>query len=55
MEEVNQVRRYRNWVAHGRRDGPPAAVDPRTAYDRLQRFLDRMSAAATAPLHTAQL
>ena len=39
VEEVNQVRRYRNWVAHGRRTKPPAAVDPETAYDRLTRFL----------------
>jgi hypothetical protein len=39
VEEVNQVRRYRNWVAHGRRGKPPEAVVPRTAYDRLQRFL----------------
>jgi hypothetical protein len=39
-EEVNQVRRYRNWVAHGRRDSQPDAVDPLTAYKRLQRFLE---------------
>jgi hypothetical protein len=42
VEEVNQVRRYRNWVAHGRRDVPPGAVDPVTARDRLQRFLDSL-------------
>jgi hypothetical protein len=41
IEEVNQVRRYRNWVAHGRRGDKPVGVDPRTALDRLQRFLDR--------------
>jgi hypothetical protein len=40
IEQVNQVRRYRNWVAHGRRTEQPAAVNPRTAYDRLNRFLD---------------
>jgi hypothetical protein len=39
VEEVNQVRRYRNWVAHGRRTDQPAAVNPTTAYDRLKRFL----------------
>jgi hypothetical protein len=38
-EEVNQVRRYRNWVAHGRRTPQPDAVDPLTAYKRLKRFL----------------
>jgi hypothetical protein len=39
IEEVNQVRRYRNWVAHGRRGEPQTRVDPRSAYDRLSRFL----------------
>jgi hypothetical protein len=42
IEEVNQVRRYRNWVAHGRRTEQPAAVNPTTAYDRLTRFLDQL-------------
>jgi len=39
IEQVHQVRRYRNWVAHGRRGDPPATVDPEAAYDRLTRFL----------------
>jgi hypothetical protein len=43
-EQVNQVRRYRNWVAHGRRTEPPAAVTPVIAYDRLRRFLDQFVA-----------
>jgi hypothetical protein len=43
VEEVNQVRRYRNWVAHGRRGEPPSFVDPETAYGRLNRFLDRFT------------
>jgi hypothetical protein len=42
IEHVNQVRRYRNWVAHGRRMEQPAAVDPTMAYDRLKRFLDQL-------------
>jgi hypothetical protein len=40
VEEVNQVRRYRNWVAHGRRSERPAFVAPEIAYARLKRFLD---------------
>ena len=40
IEEVNQVRRYRNWVAHGRRTAKPAAVDPETAFRRLKDFLE---------------
>ncbi len=35
VEQVNQVRKYRNWVAHGKRGASPSAVDPRAAYDRL--------------------
>jgi hypothetical protein len=46
-EEVNQVRKYRNWVAHGRRGEPQNAVDPRTAYSRLKRFLDQVGAEPT--------
>jgi hypothetical protein len=42
LEQINQIRRYRNWVAHGRRSDrkPEAAVTPREAYDRLNRFLE---------------
>jgi len=43
VEEVNQVRRYRNWVAHGRRATKPPEVNPKSAFDRLTRFLDAMS------------
>ena len=39
IEEVNRVRRYRNWVAHGRRTAKPDAVDPETAFRRLMDFL----------------
>jgi hypothetical protein len=40
VEEVNQVRRYRNWVAHGRRDEAPVVMGPEAARARLQRFVD---------------
>lgn len=46
VEEVNQVRRYRNWVAHGRRTVRPAAVYPALAYERLKRFLERFAPSA---------
>lgn len=40
IEQVNQVRHYRNWVAHGRDvDKRPAAVTPRIAFERLQSLL----------------
>ncbi len=47
VEEVNQVRRYRNWVAHGRRTARPTGLDPALAYRRLKRFLDRFAPPAT--------
>src|SRR5947209_3759424 len=39
ITQVDQVRQYRNWVAHGRRDNPMNNVTPKTAYDRLGEFL----------------
>ncbi|HSQ57778.1 MAG TPA: hypothetical protein VLM40_18795 [Gemmata sp.] len=41
VEQVNQVRRYRNWVAHGRRPEmkPDALVQPKEAYQRLKALL----------------
>jgi hypothetical protein len=40
IEQVNQVRKYRNWVAHGRRDTDRRTenVTPLAAYNRLQEF-----------------
>jgi hypothetical protein len=49
VEEVNQVRIDRNWVAHGRRTERPAAVTPAKAYDRLTRFLKKMADVAISP------
>lgn len=39
VEQVDQVRKYRNWVAHGRRSHPPSNVTPQMAYQRLLAFL----------------
>jgi len=44
VEEVSQVRRYRNWVAHGKRSTRPEMVEPKVAYHRLSQFLSRFSA-----------
>lgn len=46
VEEVNQVRQYRNWVAHGRRGKKPAAVEPKIAYERLSRFWNLLNTPA---------
>jgi hypothetical protein len=42
VEQVNQVRRYRNWVAHGKRGNLPDSVTPQVAFDRLRQFLDKL-------------
>jgi hypothetical protein len=55
-EQVNQVRKFRNWVAHGRRGEPENSVVPDTAIDRLRRYLARLAEveeAATALLSAA--
>jgi hypothetical protein len=39
FEQVHQVRKYRNWVSHGKRGGQPPNVIPLMAYQRLQRCL----------------
>jgi hypothetical protein len=43
-EEIDQVREYRNWVAHGHRTKLKNAVTPEVAHDRLARFLSRFVA-----------
>jgi hypothetical protein len=50
---VDQVRHYRNWVAHGRRGAVKNNVDPKAARTRLEQFLkllDADSAVAAASL-----
>ncbi len=42
VEQVNQVRRYRNWVAHGKRGPRPDAVVPTIAYQRLASFANEL-------------
>ena len=42
VEQVNQVRKYRNWVSHGKRKAQPAIVNPKVAYERLSKCLSLM-------------
>jgi len=49
IEEVNQVRRYPNWVAHGRRSLQPPLVRPKIAFERLSRFLDQLIGTPNTP------
>jgi hypothetical protein len=48
VTQVDQVRDYRNWVAHGRRDAPRNNVTPEIAYERLNEFLAALGIAAEA-------
>ncbi len=41
--QVNQFRKFRNWVAHGRRDEPENGVDPKSAKGRLDLYLQRLA------------
>ena len=50
IEQVNQVRRYRNWVAHGRRaEKKPDVVRPKEAYERLKLFLAAIQPPGASP------
>jgi hypothetical protein len=46
--QVDQVRRYRNWVAHGRRGIPENNVNPERALKRLGDFLELLDSRAIA-------
>jgi hypothetical protein len=45
---VDQVRHYRNWVAHGRRGLVKNNVDPEVAIRRLEKFLELLDADSAA-------
>jgi hypothetical protein len=53
IEQVNQVRHFRNWVAHGRRPLPSgkqmAVVQPKEAYERLKQFLALIQSSTPRP------
>jgi hypothetical protein len=40
--QVNQIRHYRNWVAHGRRGEATNNVTPKEAFNRLNVFLEAL-------------
>ena len=49
VERKNQVRKYRNWVAHGQREtGPENNITPEHAYARLEEILAAIGIAADA-------
>lgn len=40
--DVKQVYKYRNWVAHGKKDRKPLTLEPYIAHERLSQFLDKL-------------
>jgi len=51
VEEVRQVRQYRNWISHGKSLDEATrvpSVDPRTAFTRLQRLLQAIEQRTSA-------
>lgn len=50
ITQVDQVRDYRNWVAHGRKDAPVNNVTPLVAYERLSKFLAELGIATESEL-----
>jgi hypothetical protein len=48
VTQVDQIRDYRNWVAHGRRELPTNKVTPEQAYTRLEEFLAALGITAEA-------
>jgi hypothetical protein len=49
---VDQVRHYRNWVAHGRRGAVKNNIDPKAAFARLGQFLELLNADSAAAAAT---
>lgn len=50
-DKVKQVRDYRNWIAHGKREPRSANIinlTAREAFDRLKEFLDTLGIAVEA-------
>lgn len=52
-EQIQQIRRYRNWVAHGKADleggGHLPRTDPASAYQRLKKFLQLIEDPSVPP------
>jgi hypothetical protein len=46
VTQIDQIRDYRNWVAHGRRAAPTNNITPEMAYVRLNEFLAALGIAA---------
>lgn len=52
-DKVKQVRDYRNWIAHGKREPRPPSIvhlTAKEAFSRLKEFLDILGVAVEAEL-----
>jgi hypothetical protein len=50
VTQVDQIRQYRNWVAHGQRGSATNLVTPQQAYVRLTQFLNHLDQKPVEPI-----
>jgi hypothetical protein len=48
VDQVKEIKKYRNWVAHGKRKDQPFAMTPKEAYERLNEFITQTQKAKGA-------
>jgi len=48
VDQVKEIKRYRDWVAHGKRKPRPLAITPKEAYERLNEFITQTQKAKGA-------
>lgn len=47
--QIDQIRDFRNWVAHGRRGPVKNLTKPESAIERMRRYVEKMGSLVTAP------
>jgi hypothetical protein len=47
--QIDQIRAFRNWVAHGRRGLADNLTNPGTAVERMRRYVEKIGSLVTAP------
>jgi len=47
--QIDQIRGFRNWVAHGRRGPVDNLTNPERAIERMRRYVEKIGSLVTAP------
>jgi hypothetical protein len=47
--QIDQIRGFRNWVGHGRRDSAKNLTNPESAIARMRNYVEKLGALVTAP------